>query len=234
MTSEKKSMFKKESLEEIEKKKAEWEEGTLKETLKRFGAKEKVAEFYTPVDLKNYDFMEKIGFPGEYPFTAGIYASPVPGSTASMGSGFQDVAPGLVRAGSYSGYGTPKNTRDFYQNMISMGQKSGPNLAFDLPTQCGLDSDHPEARGEVGGTGVAVDTLMDFEIIYQAFLWKIKQERDNQKVQSTLKRLKEAAQDNDVNLIPPVLEAVKAYATVGEICDVLKEVFGEYSTYGAI
>lgn len=166
-------MFRKESLEEIEKKKAKWEEGTLKETLKRFGAKEKVAEFYTPVDIKNYDFMEKVGFPGEYPFTAGIYASPVPGSIASMGSGFQDIAPGLVRAGSYSGYGTPENTRDFYQNMISMGQKSGPNLAFDLPTQCGLDSDHPEARGEVGGTGVAVDTLMDFEIIYQAFAGKM-------------------------------------------------------------
>ena len=164
-----KSMFKKESLEEAEKKRGEWEEGTLKETLKRFGAKEKIAEFYSPADLKDYDFAEKVGFPGEYPFTAGIYASPVPGSTASMGTGFQDIAPGLTRAGLYSGYGAPENTRDFYQNMISMGQSSGPNLAFDLPTQCGFDSDDPQALGEVGRTGVAVDTLKDFEIIYEAF-----------------------------------------------------------------
>ncbi|MDO8784854.1 MAG: methylmalonyl-CoA mutase family protein [Syntrophales bacterium] len=164
-----KSMFKEERLKEAEKKKREWEEGTLKETLKRFGAKEKIAEFYSPADLKDYDFTEKVGFPGEYPFTAGIYASPVPGSTASMGSGFQDIAPGLTRAGLYSGYGAPENTRDFYQNMISMGQSSGPNLAFDLPTQCGLDSDNPQALGEVGRTGVAVDTLRDFEVIYEAF-----------------------------------------------------------------
>jgi len=169
MTFEGKSMFKEDRLKETDEKKKEWEEGTLKETLKRFKAKEKIADFYTPADLKNYDFIKKVGFPGEYPFTAGIYASPVPGSTASMGSGFQDVAPGLVRAGLYSGYGTPENTRDFYLNMISMGQRSGPNLAFDLPTQCGIDSDHSEARGEVGRTGVSIDTLRDFEIIYEAF-----------------------------------------------------------------
>ena len=164
-----KSMFKEEKLKEAAEEKKNWEEGTLKETLKRFGAKEKIAEFYSPADLKDYDFAEKVGFPGEYPFTAGIYASPVPGSTASMGTGFQDIAPGLTRAGLYSGYGAPENTRDFYQNMISMGQSSGPNLAFDLPTQCGLDSDDPQALGEVGRTGVAVDTLKDFEIIYEAF-----------------------------------------------------------------
>ena len=169
MTIEGKGMFKENRLKEIEKRKKEWEEGTLRETLKRFKAKEKIANFYTPADIKNYDFIEKTGFPGEYPFTAGIYASPIPGSTASMGSGFQDVAPGLVRAGLYSGYGTSENTRDFYRNMISMGQQSGPNLAFDLPTQCGLDSDHPQARGEVGKTGVAIDTLRDFETIYEAF-----------------------------------------------------------------
>ncbi len=162
-------MFKEGILQEVEEKKKEWEEGTLKETLKRFRVEEKIAEFYTPAEMNNFDFMEKVGFPGEYPFTAGIYPSPVPGSTASMGSGFQDIAPGLRRAGFYSGYGSSENTRDFYKNMVSMGQSSGPNLAFDLPTQCGLDSDDPQAMGEVGKTGVAVDTLRDFEVIYEAF-----------------------------------------------------------------
>jgi len=69
----------------------------------------------------------------------------------------------------YSGYGTAEDSRDFYQAMQARGWTGGPNIAFDLPTQCGYDSDDPMARGEVGKVGVAIDTLRDFEVIYEAF-----------------------------------------------------------------
>ena len=62
-----------------------------------------------------------------------------------------------------------------------------------------------------------------------ANLREIRKERDNQKVESTLKTLRDAAQDKDANLIPSILEAVKAYATIGEMCGVLREVFGEHT-----
>ena len=72
-----------------------------------------------------------------------------------------------ARAGMYSGYATAEDTRDFYKQSSFPGL--GPNIAFDLPTQCGYDSDSPVARGEVGRVGVALDSLRDFEIIYEAF-----------------------------------------------------------------
>ena len=154
---------------QISKKRREWEESCVKPSLKRFGIKESPARFYTPNDIPDFDFLEKVGFPGDYPFTAGGYAIPTPGLAPSVGSGFQDTGKGLVRAGQYSGYGTAENTREYYQKMIGMGQVGGPNLAFQLPTQCGYDSDHPRAKGEVGKTGVAIDSLQDMEIVYEPF-----------------------------------------------------------------
>jgi len=63
----------------------------------------------------------------------------------------------------------PEDTRDYYYSEIIRGRTGGPNIAFDLPTQIGLDSDDPQARGEVGKTGVAFDTLPDLEVIYEPF-----------------------------------------------------------------
>lgn len=154
----------------IREKKKQWEEHLVKPSLEKFGIDESPARFYTPADIEGFDFEEKVGFPGAYPFTAGNYAVPAPGVAPSVGSGFQDTGKGLVRAGQYSGYGTPENTRDYYREMISMGQLGGPNLAFQLPTQCGYDSDHPKAEGEVGKTGVAIDSLRDMEIVYEPFV----------------------------------------------------------------
>jgi len=155
-------MFDKDRLAEIERRRKEWEEGTLKPSLERLGMKESPRKFYTPLDVKDYDFLEKVGFPGEYPFTADVYATPA--LAAAVGG----AAPTrLIRAGMYSGYGTAEDTRDYYK---SSGRIGGPNIAFDLPTQCGYDSDSPMARGEVGKVGVAVDTLRDFEVIYEAFV----------------------------------------------------------------
>lgn len=158
-------MFDKGQLEEIRRRRKEWEEQTLKPSLERLGVDESSQRFCTPLDLENHDFLEKVGFPGEYPFTADCYATPGPQAAMMSGAPTQ-----LVRAGVYSGYGTPEDTRDYYNYMSSIGRRvGGPNIAFDLPTQCGYDSDDPMARGEVGGVGVAVDTLRDFEVIYEPF-----------------------------------------------------------------
>lgn len=158
-------MFDKGSLEEIERRRRQWEERVLKPSLERFGAEESPQKFYTPLDIKDHDFLEKVGFPGEYPFAADVYATSMP-AVFMLG-----VAPTeLIRAGMYSGYGTAEDTRDYYNYMRGRGRPGGPNIAFDLPTQCGYDSDDPMARGEVGRVGVAVDTLRDVEVIYEAFV----------------------------------------------------------------
>ena len=162
-------MFTKESIQAAMEGRKEWEEGILKKSLKRFGIEKSPNKFYTPADVKDFDFVEKVNFPGEYPFTAGNYPTGIPGTAPSMGSGFQDTGAGLVRAGQYSGYGTAEDTRDYYKEMISLGQKGGPNLAFSLSTQCGYDSDNPLVAGDVGKTGVVIDTLRDMEILHEAF-----------------------------------------------------------------
>lgn len=161
-------MFIQDRLKEIEKRRKEWQDGVLRESLKRFKTQESPNKFYTPVDIRDFDFLDKVGFPGEYPFTAGTYPSLVPGTGPVKGGGPFAVA-GLARAGRYSGYGTAEDTRDFYYDMIARGWRVGPNLAFDLPTQVGYDSDHPMAAGEVGRTGVAVGSLKDFETIFEPF-----------------------------------------------------------------
>ncbi|MEA3441938.1 MAG: methylmalonyl-CoA mutase family protein [Chloroflexota bacterium] len=162
-------MFSEEELKEIERKRKEWEEGPLKQTLKRFGVSESTTEFYAPPDVKKFDFLKDVGFPGEYPYTAGKYACQAPGAAPAVGGGHSLAGGGLVRAGRYSGYGTAADTAEYYQAMMSYGRVPGMNLALDLPTQCGYDSDAPEVKGEVGKTGVAIDTLRDWEILYAPF-----------------------------------------------------------------
>jgi len=149
-------------IEEIERRRKQWEETTLKDAMERLGLKQNPNRFYTPADIKGFDFLEKIGFPGEYPFTTSEYPVIV---ARRVDEGDSESRPALVRAGGYSGYGTAEDPRDYYKQVRS----PGPNVAFDLPTQCGYDSDAPEARGEVGKVGVAIDTLRDFEVLYEAF-----------------------------------------------------------------
>jgi len=149
----------------IDIKKTNWQDNVLKPALNRFGVDKSPNKFYTPEDLGNFDFLEKVGFPGEYPFTAGEYPTNLPNLMA-MGM----ASKALVRAGQYSGYGTPEDTRDYYNYIRdSLGRKGGPNVAFDLPTQCGYDSDDPKSMGEVGKVGMALDTFHDFETLYEAF-----------------------------------------------------------------
>ena len=159
-------MADKDNVEEIQQRRKEWEEGTLRQALERFGAAESPNRFYTPADLGDFDFLEQVGFPGEYPFTAGEYATNLPERRIRGG-----VSTLMVRAQMYSGYGSAEDTRDYYNYVReALGRRGGPNIAFDLPTQCGYDSDDPRSRGEVGKVGVAVDTLRDFETIYEAFV----------------------------------------------------------------
>ncbi|MFC2070027.1 methylmalonyl-CoA mutase family protein [Chloroflexota bacterium] len=162
-------MFDKENLKKIEKKRKEWEDGTLKKSLDRFGATETPNKFFTPLDANEFDFLDKVGFPGEYPFTAGSFPCQVPGSGPVTGGYHIGGGGGLVRAGRYLGYGTAEDTRDYYQSEIVRGRTGGPNIAFDLPSQIGLDSDDPLSEGEVGKAGVAFDTLADFEAVYEPF-----------------------------------------------------------------
>jgi methylmalonyl-CoA mutase N-terminal domain/subunit len=163
-----------EDIERIKQRRKEWEERVLKSALERFGLKESPTRFYTPADVENFNFLDKVGFPGEYPFTAGTYPTAFYRPAPRRGL---PIAPGLVRAATYSGYGAPEDSRDYYKEMQKLGQRAGPNLAFDLPTQCGYDSDNPLVRGDVGKTGVSVDTLRDFEIIYEPFQGELELDR---------------------------------------------------------
>ncbi|MFC1870538.1 methylmalonyl-CoA mutase family protein, partial [Chloroflexota bacterium] len=158
-------MLTEEERKKIENAKKEWEAGPLKESLDRFGLKENPERHYSPLDLSDHDFVKKVGFPGSYPYTGGEFAIQPPSVDPNRG----DYSGGVVRQPWYSGYGTAEDTRDFYLDMRSRGWQGGPNIAYSLSTQCGYDSDHPMARGEVGKAGVTIDTLRDVEVLYEAF-----------------------------------------------------------------
>ena len=120
------------NLAEIEERKKSWEEVTLQKTLGRYRLQQSPTKFYTPLDAKDHNFLEKVGFPGEYPYTAGTYPSTVYPLMRLRARGIADDMR-VRRAGSYSGYGTAEDSRDFYQAMQQRGWTGGPNIAFDLP-----------------------------------------------------------------------------------------------------
>lgn len=112
----------------------------------------KVKTVYTQEDIKNLDYDTDLGNPGSYPYTRGIHPE------------MYRKQPWTIRQ--YAGFGTPGETNGRFKFLIDNGQ-TGLNVAFDLPTQLGLDSDDPLAEGEVGRVGMAVDTLRDFEIAFE-------------------------------------------------------------------
>jgi len=113
-----------------------------------------IKPLYTEDDLKEigFDYQKDLGNSGQYPFTRGIHTL-----------GFRSRE---WTTRQYSGFGTPKETNERWKLLISQGQ-TGLNVAFDLPTQMGYDSDDPMAEGEVGRVGMAVDSLRDFEIAFK-------------------------------------------------------------------
>ena len=107
--------------------------------------------FYRPEDLQDLEYERDLADPGQYPFTRGIYPTMYRGRLWTMRQ--------------YAGYGTAEESNERYKYLLAHGQ-TGLSVAFDLPTQMGYDSDHALAQGEVGKTGVAIDSLADMEILF--------------------------------------------------------------------
>ena len=110
-----------------------------------------IERVYTPQEAE-VDYVEDLGFPGQHPFTRGVYPTMYRGRLWTMRQ--------------YAGYATAEESNRRYKYLLSQGQ-TGLSVAFDLPTQIGYDSDHPLAEGEVGKVGVAIDSLEDMEVLFE-------------------------------------------------------------------
>jgi methylmalonyl-CoA mutase N-terminal domain/subunit len=148
--------------EEIRKQKEEWERGTLEPLISRHperkeefvtGSDKPVDRLYVPEGYSEAEYLEKLGFPGQYPYTRGVQPTMYRGRLWTMRQ--------------YAGFGTAEESNRRYRYLLEQGQ-TGLSVAFDLPTQIGFDSDDPRAEGEVGKVGVAIDTLNDVEILFDA------------------------------------------------------------------
>src|SRR5574341_2020606 len=137
-----------------------WEEQTLGPVLNKTGERQEefrtrsripVERVYLPADGE-LAFAERLGFPGEYPYTRGIYPTMYRGQ--------------LWTIRQYAGAGTAEESNRRFRFLLGQGQ-TGLSVAFDLPTQLGLDSDAPMAEGEVGQVGVAIDSLRDMEVLFK-------------------------------------------------------------------
>mgnify|MGYP001594027595 CR=1 FL=1 len=145
----------KEEIENIGKEKIRWEN----ENTSKKGKEQKifttsgieVDPVYTPEDLEGGGYLDKLGFPGEYPFTRGVYPNMHRGRLWTMRQ--------------YSGMASAEESNARYKFLLNQGQ-TGLSVALDLPTQMGKDSDDELAEGEVGVVGVAIDTLKDMEILF--------------------------------------------------------------------
>src|SRR5712672_1184953 len=110
-----------------------------------------VKSLYTPADLKGSDYESEVGYPGEYPFTRGVQATMYRGRLWTMRQ--------------YAGMGDAEESNKRYKYLLAHGT-TGLSVAFDLPTQIGMDSDHVLAAGEVGKVGVAIDSIEDMERLF--------------------------------------------------------------------
>jgi methylmalonyl-CoA mutase N-terminal domain/subunit len=109
-----------------------------------------IEALYGADDLEGWDPKERLGVPGGAPYTRGVYPSMYRGRLWTMRQ--------------YAGFGTAEDTNERFKFLLGAGQ-TGLSCAFDLPTQMGLDSDHPRAEGEVGKVGVAIDSLADMRLL---------------------------------------------------------------------
>ena len=153
-------MYDDEELSEIREAKASWEAETLDPTLDRHGERNErfatvsnreVDRIYTPEDVADLDYDEDLGFPGEAPYTRGVYPTMYRGRTWTMRQ--------------FAGFGTAEETNERFHYLIDEGQ-TGLSTAFDMPSLMGIDSDDKMSLGEVGKEGVAVDTLRDMEVLF--------------------------------------------------------------------
>ena len=139
--------------------KHEWSDNTLAPLVKRFGERQprfetssgvEVEPVYTSEDV-NSRYDDRLGYPGEYPFTRGVQPNMYRGRLWTMRQ--------------YAGLASPEESNRRYRYLLDQGQ-TGLSVAFDLPTQIGYDSDHPMAAGEVGRTGVPISSLADMEVLF--------------------------------------------------------------------
>jgi methylmalonyl-CoA mutase N-terminal domain/subunit len=155
-------MFDQEDLDAIRESEERWTEETYGPTVERFGERketfttdtggQEVDPIYTPADVADLDYEEDLGNPAEEPYTRGVYSTMYRGRLWTMRQ--------------YAGMGTARETNERFHYLLDEGQ-TGLSMAFDLPTQMGYDSDAAMAEGEVGKSGVAIDSLDDFETVFE-------------------------------------------------------------------
>jgi len=154
------STFNPKIFEDIKKAQQDWEQELEKtfarrpERLERFStvSDREIKRIYTPADIKDHDFTRDLAFPGQYPFTRGIQPSMYRGRLWTMRM--------------FAGLGTAKDTNRRFHLLVNAGQ-TGLSTAFDMPTLMGYDTDSPKSRGECGKCGVAIDTLVDMEELFE-------------------------------------------------------------------
>src|SRR6059036_2902183 len=110
-----------------------------------------VEPLYAPEDMDGWDYLSQLSFPGEFPYTRGVQPTMYRGRLWTMRQ--------------YAGFGSATETNQRFKYLLAQGQ-TGLSVAFDLPTQMGMDSDHSLAAGEVGKVGVSIDTLRDMETLF--------------------------------------------------------------------
>lgn len=140
--------------------KEKWIKGTAEKSLIRLPERKNkfytsssipVENVYTPLEIESLDYLQDSGFPGEYPYTRGVYPTMYRARLWTMRQ--------------YAGFGTAEQTNQRFRYLLRQGQ-TGLSVAFDFPTQVGLDCDHPLALGEVGKVGVSVSTLKEMELLF--------------------------------------------------------------------
>jgi methylmalonyl-CoA mutase N-terminal domain/subunit len=146
-------------MDDLTRAREEWEKRTLEPTLRRFPERQERFEtlsgipldrIYTPADVP-VDYLQDLGFPGEYPFTRGVQPTMYRGRLWTMRQ--------------YAGYATAEESNARYRYLLAQGQ-TGLSVAFDLPTQLGYDADDPLASGEVGKVGVSISSLDDMRVLF--------------------------------------------------------------------
>ena len=152
-------MFDESKLNEVRRQRERWEKEAVTKSFGKLPERGGIAtssdiqvdRLYTPTDLEDSDYLKDLGFPGEYPFTRGVYPTMYRGRLWTMRQ--------------YAGFGTAEQTNRRFKYLLEHGQ-TGLSVAFDFPTQVGYDCDHPLALGEVGKVGVSASTLRDMETLF--------------------------------------------------------------------
>ena len=141
--------------------KKEWLEGPPRKAVERSPGRPdpfetssgaEVDVLYTPEDLAPWDYLEKVGFPGQYPYTRGVQPTMYRGRLWTMRQ--------------YAGFADAEESNRRYRYLLEQGQ-TGLSVAFDLPTQIGYDADHPLAASEVGKVGVSICSILDMETLFR-------------------------------------------------------------------